>query len=290
MNDPWLDMAQDPSCLMYVNPDGWYSPLRQGVVWPGSPRNFATEPATDGREFLRRMQGAGTSDKITFEIDFENTVNNAAARIFYGTATSDPFGLRQDANGDITFFTAFAQPISQYIAYYVLTVYSAAANGGAFLVGRHAVRAEITGTNIKVSLDNVSRVNVTIVRKTPLYNTALDSNAGYIYDMRATVNDNLVWFYPSYLERIRLVTYTNVRDDRGRFEAANPSLGWSIKTGLPAGLTGTVLAKISGEVVTNSVKWNRTTATFTGLAADTLEWLLVCNATLSAGQIAYLSN
>lgn len=285
-----FDAALDPSVFACLTPLGWHSPLRPGVIEPGSPRNFATEPATDGREFLRRMQGAGTSDKITFEIDFENTVNNAAARIFYGTATSDPFGLRQEANGNITFFTAFAWPVSQSNEYYVLTVYSAAANGGAFLVGRHAVRAEITGTNIQVFLDNVRLANVTILRKTPLYNTALDSNAGYVYGMRATVNDNLVWFYPSYLEGIRLVTYTNVRDDRGRFEAANPSLGWSIKTGLPAGLTGTVLAKINGAVVTNSAKWNRTTATFTGLAADTLEWLLVCNATLSAGQIAYLSN
>jgi hypothetical protein len=95
---------------------------------------------------------------------------------------------------------------------------------------------------------------------------------------------------PSYPELLGLVTYTNVRADRGYFEAANPSLGWSIKTGLPAGVAGTVLAKINWAVVTNSAKWNRTTATFTGLAADTLEWLIVCNEMLTAGQIAYLSN
>lgn len=94
----------------------------------------------------------------------------------------------------------------------------------------------------------------------------------------------------NYIERIGLVAYTNVAVVAGRFSAANQALGWSIKTALPAGLTGTVLAKINGVVVTNSEKWSRTTATFTGLGADTMEWLMVRTDTMAAGQIAYLSN
>lgn len=91
---------------------------------------------------------------------------------------------------------------------------------------------------------------------------------------------------PSYPERSGLVELINARCDRGVFEAANPSLGWSIKTAVPAGLTGTVLAKINGVIVTNPAQWNRATSTFTGAGTDILDWAMVFSETLAADRIA----
>lgn len=90
-------------------------------------------------------------------------------------------------------------------------------------------------------------------------------------------------------ERLGLIVLTNVRVDSGRFEAANPSLSWSIKTAVPSGLTGTVLAQVNGVVVTNPAQWNRSTVTFTGAGTDTMDWLMVFYDTLTAEQIAYLN-
>ena len=44
LTDPRLRAAQDDSCLLYLTPLGWDSPLRQGTVWPpggGSGTDYA---------------------------------------------------------------------------------------------------------------------------------------------------------------------------------------------------------------------------------------------------------
>ena len=86
-------------------------------------------------------------------------------------------------------------------------------------------------------------------------------------------------------EALGLLKKYNIRTDRGYFEAANPALGWSIKTALPAGITGTVLAKINGQCVVNPTQWSVSAATLTGAATDKLDWLVIFNRVLTQEQI-----
>lgn len=286
--NPLIKLSRNRSCLIFLNSRGVWSPLRQGGVWPQSPRNFATEPVVGGwRDLLRKTQEAGTPNNITFTITFENTVNNDATRILYGSAPSDPFGIRQESNGNITAFTAYAAPVSHSTEYYPVIVYAASAHGGAFLTGRHTVKVELIGTTLRVYLDDVGIHYASLVdRITPKYTTGTDSAAGYLYDVEISSDDEIWWNYPSWLEEKRIVTYTNVLNAGTHWEAANTALGWLIKTAVPVNSAGTVLAKINGTVVANSSKWSRSTSTFAGLAADKLEWITVFDEELSAELIA----
>jgi len=281
--------ALDPSCLMCLTPNGWWSLLRQGVVWPGSPRNFATEPAI-WRNFMKIMQGIVSPENISFEITFENTINNAAAPIFHGSAASDPFGVYQYSDGTIRMFSAFAAAQGSTNTYIGAIIYNPAEHGGAFLTGEHTVRFSITGTSGVIIMDDVTIVTFTeITRYTPPVTALVGSSAGFIYRLHVIANETVAWNYPSIPERLRLITTDgNVIAGDQYFEAADTSRIWTIKTALPAGIAGTVLAKINGEYIINPAQWNRTTATFTGASTDTLSELLVFNQTLAYGQIAYL--
>ena len=82
-----------------------------------------------------------------------------------------------------------------------------------------------------------------------------------------------------------LLVFTNVRTDRGVFEAANTSLGWSIKTQL-TGTVGTVIECRTTGIYVNSGKFNATTGIYTGLATDQLIYLLAFDYVLTAAEIA----
>lgn len=297
-----MDAALDPSCLLCLTPGGLWSPLRQGVVWAGSPRNFAAEPAT-----WYDLMWSGLSFDPSHDYEFTFTFTLAAASLptttdrylmDYGSPVTAIFGAFYANGGGISCccglfkssLSGQAETAGEAITLIPNTV------GVPLAAGAHSIRVYAVGNSLYAKLDDGDfiyakstsrRSDLSILTKAP----ATSHNGGVAAIVIRDLTDQSVrWSYPSLPERLRLVTYTNVRVDRGYFEAANPALGWSIKTALPAGLAGTVLAKINGVVVIDSAKWNRTTATFTGQAADTLEWLLVCNATLSAGQIAYLGN
>ena len=283
-----MEAALDPSCLLCVTPQGWWSPIRQGVVWPGAPRNFATEPAT-WYDLGVQQQDIGGADDASFLLDFYWTASAPAdKRVLYNAPLGSRFSVFAYADGRVNVFTNLVG--TQFISYVSLTVVG---TGSGLSVGRHRIFARVVGTTFYAKLDKGAELSTTGIRSNVTSFTAPITEAPMtIYEAweRNDFTSKKVWSYSSYAERLRLVTYANARTDRGRFEAANVSLGWSIKTAAPTGLTGTVLAKINGAVVTNPAKWNRTTATFTGLAADTLEWLMVRSDTMTAGQIAYLSN
>lgn len=208
---------------------------RNTVKISNIPRNFATEPVTAGwRDLLKKMQEAGTPNNITFTITFENTVTNGAVRILYGSAYSDPFGIRQESNGNITVFTAYAAPVSHSTEYYPFTVYTASAHSGAFLTGRHTVKVEIIGTTLRFYLDDVSVAYAPLVdRITPLYNTGVDSAAGYLYDIQISSDDEILWYYPaSESERLRLITKDNIKITDGFFNVADSTAKANIKSKL----------------------------------------------------------
>lgn len=264
-----IQAALDPSCLLCLTPQGWWSPLRQGVIWPGSPRNFATEPAV-WRDLLAKW---ATLTNYTVEIDFE---------------------IFSFASGDSIFRTNLASGLALYInsnlrlQYMMGLLYTdVAISAGDRIISKF----QVSGTQVR------EYHNGTLVKEGAYASNiipAVPTSSANIRIHRIRLSDDdsgkQIWSYPSESERLRLITYNNVLNIGAHFEAANKSLGWSIKTGLPAGITGTVLAKTNGAVTTNSTKWNRSTSTFTGLATDTLEWLLVFNAMLTDEQIAYLSN
>lgn len=288
MRDPLLDFAQsDPSVVACLTPGGWWSPLRQGVVWPGAPRNFSAEPAK-WYNFVRFAASVPTTDDFLFRMRF--TVQQSMLGTTWYLFAGDVCSLMVNYQNSVYWYCSMGV-MSGYsnitlIASSLITVageYEITARITGSAVTLEGVRYNADGT-VAITKTATGTITSRLVASGSYTQSSFNGTISSIEMKNVTTGSRLV--YPSYIEKLRLVTYTNVRTDRARFEAANSSLGWSIKTALPAGITGTVLAKISGAVVTDSTKWNRTTATFTGLAADTLDWLLVCNATLTADKIA----
>lgn len=297
-----MNAALDPSCLLCLTPGGWCSPLRQGVVWPGNPRNFATEPAT-----WYDLMRSGLSFDPSHDYEFTFTFTLAAAALpggtgrylmDYGSPVTAIFGAFYANNGGVSCACGLfksslagqAETAGEAITLIPNTV------GVPLAAGEHSIRVYAVGNSLYAKLDGGDfvyatstsrRSDLSILTKAPVTSHNGGVNAIVIRDLTA---QTVRWSYPSPPEQLRLVTYVNVLIMPGYFGAANPALGWSIKTALPAGITGTVLAKINGAVEINPPQWNRTTATFTAAASATLDWLMVHNATLTAGQIAYLGN
>jgi len=109
---------------------------------------------------------------------------------------------------------------------------------------------------------------------------------GTVISMQYTGATSGKWRYPSIPEHYRLLTLNNVRTDRGVFEAANHSLGWSIQTAL-TGVNGTVLANINGNTVSNPSQFNKTTGLFAGASTDVLYWLLAFSDTWDSEKISF---
>jgi len=252
-------------------------------------RNFAIKSAT-WRDCHYLSTKIDASHDFRFETDYQNVYSEIAARVFYSTAGRCLFGIYKYATNQVAAFVGLAKNSPESPNNYI--VFQLKPASGIVDVVRHKVRIDIIGNVVRGYLDDTLITTINdIYRITPVDLLPPVSAAGNIYNISITDlnSSNKIWTYPSISERLRLVTYTNVRTDRNCFEAADSALGWSIKTALPAGIAGTVLAKINGVVVANPTNWNRTTATFTGLATDKLEWLSVFTETLSENKIMYLN-
>ena len=248
-------------------------------------RNFATEVAT-WSNLGALQQRIGNADDASFFIDFEwLSVTQSNQRILYITAASGRFSVYNYSDGRVIIYTNLLGG-SSYVAITLLDT------GDGLPPGRHTISARVSGTVFYAKLDDNAELLTSGSRLTsPSFSNPVSDAEMYIYgawERNDTANE-IVWSYPSMPEHLRLVIYTNVRTDRGVFEAAASALGWSIKTALPAGIAGTVLAKINGAVVTDPPQWDRTTSTFTGLSTDKLEWLSVFTETLSENKIMYLN-
>ncbi len=258
--------------------------------WPSPvPENFAEKAKAfyDCQAVVR--EALDPTHDYSFLIDFKLDEAKTSGNVFSISLSDAPFALIFQSNNQIDFFTNLLKPnggsdsFTSIYAYYQSDVK---------LQGRHQIECKIEANMLSSYLDGVLVAQKTSnLERTGTVAVGLPNcNSGYVYKIQITdLTDNqVVWSYPSEAERVRLITKTNVRTDRGAFEAANPALGWSIKTALPAGLAGTVLAKINGEYIVNPAQWNRTTATFTGAATDTLSELAVFEQTLTYEQITYL--
>ena len=93
-----------------------------------------------------------------------------------------------------------------------------------------------------------------------------------------------MWHYPTRAERDGLLTYANVRTDRGVFEAATAAT-WSVKTQL-RNVAGTVLAQTAAGVVADPAAFDKTTGVYTGSVADKLLGILAFDRVLTAAEIA----
>lgn len=249
MRDVIRDAMTRPDCILGVVPDGggmWLSPLR-----PDTNRDFSAQSYT-WDSFNAIQNTVDFSHDFTFEIEFECTVQTEA-RIFYISSTGSLFGLYQFSSGFAIFTTCLLGNTDTGTKYTEFTINQA----DTYLTGRHVAKMIVEGNTATAYLDNVviGAANAEYInRVTPSNLSAPTSKCGYIYFMRLTddTTGETIWQasrddlfetnnpWPSATpdetpglseaERVRLLTKTNVRTDRGVFEAADTSKRWNVKT------------------------------------------------------------
>lgn len=236
MRDPITDAAQDPSCLLCLTPDrggSWWSRLRPDGPWPSSvPENFA-ENAKAFYDCQAVVQEAlDPTHDYSFLIEADRVSERTENSLFYAGTDKLPFGVYYHADHTIKFFSNLLRnegdPSGTYAS---LNFYT----GTDWLPGRHAFEARIEGNAITTYVDGVQCATSNKFARTGTAAVGLPNcNSGYVYKIQITdLTDNqVVWSYPSEAERVRLITKTNVRTDRGAFEAADSSVRWNAKTPL----------------------------------------------------------
>lgn len=238
MNDMIINAAQDPSCILAVTPDrggSWWAALRPGgnYPWPSStPRNFADEPTAfyDCQSIC--SEKIDPSHDYRFLFDSEIVSDKIECSMFYAGAAGFPFGIYCHPTNQINCFTNLfrvsSSPSSQYTN---TSVY----NGESRLQGRHVIEMEIAGNSLKTYLDGVLINRPSGFVRTGVATCDLPQcNSGYVYKIQIEdlTTGRTVWSYPSEAERVRLLTKTNVRTDRGVFEAADNEQKAYVQTAL----------------------------------------------------------
>ena len=172
--------------------------------WPSPvPRNFAEEPEA-WTDAMTAANGLG-EDNWAFEIKL-NLKSQITGAVFNNLAGS-PLKLYDDlvSSGEASFF----------LRNYVDT---------AAWTGRHSIRLEVAGGNASLYLDSefkaAKATGLTSVQFEQASTTSADVEIEAVEFVNLTTG-RTVWSYPSEAERVRLITKTNVRTDRGAFEAAD---------------------------------------------------------------------
>ena len=216
-----MQAALDPSCLLCLTPGGWWSPLRQGVVWPGSPRNFATEPAT-WDALVKALAGCGTDD-LSFEYEYFLDGSQGGKAIVHGTAFN---GYLNSVGSSIAHSTSFVAPPLFYDGVPTFSAWTAvkyARQGGvAYLYINDALVASRTG---------VANVDIASLAASSSSNLAGFIRGIQVVNLSTEIQ---VFSYPSESERLRLITNTNVLNTGTHWEAADMSKRWSVTTQLRA--------------------------------------------------------
>ena len=244
MNDMIIKAAQDPSCILAVTPDrggSWWAALRPGgnYPWPSPvPRNFAEEPET-WYDFQNMQLAADWTHDYTFECTFMlHTRDNPAPVLYVTDGQSQMFGVYQYRDNTIGLFTTLCRSTAsagKYLAYIIT-----AENATIFWESYHTIKIVVNGNSTSFYIDNeLIRTFSSGYERTPkvdLNLAAPTTKTGYIGNcfIRDDTAGRIVWSYPSEAERVRLLTKTNVRTDRGVFEAADTSKRWSVTTQLRA--------------------------------------------------------
>ena len=219
--DVW--QAAHSNLYTLLPPPPWPSPV---------PENFA-ENAKAFYDCQAVVQEAlDPTHDYSFLIEADRVSERTENSLFYAGTDKLPFGVYYHADHTIKFFSNLLRnegdPSGTYAS---LNFYT----GTDWLPGRHAFEARIEGNAITTYVDGVQYATSNKFARTGTAAVGLPNcNSGYVYKIQITdLTDNqVVWSYPSEAERVRLITKTNVRTDRGAFEAADETQPARVDTAL----------------------------------------------------------
>ena len=201
--------------------------------WPSPvPENFAENAKAfyDCQAVVR--EALDPTHDYSFLIEAEIVRENPECSMFYAGGDKFPFGVYVYSDHTIRVFSNLLRAASDTSSTYVTVV---AYSGDTRLQGRHAIELSIEGDTMRVFLDGSEIVHRYKTVRTGTATVGLPNcNSGYVYRIQITdLTDNqVVWSYPSEAERVRLITKTNVRTDRGAFEAADETQPARVDTAL----------------------------------------------------------
>ena len=168
----------------------------------------------------------------SFLIEAEIVKENQDCSMFYAGVAGFLFGIYCYRDNTVRVFSNLLRPaINTSSTYVTAIVYS----GDTLLQGRHTIELRVEGIAMHVFLDGNEITHSYTFARTGLAAVGLPQcNSGYVYKIQITdLTDNqVVWSYPSEAERVRLITKTNVRTDRGAFEAADETRPARVDTAL----------------------------------------------------------
>ena len=167
-----------------------------------------------------------------FLLDFEITKDSGESSVFYAGATNFPFGVYVYSDHTIRVFSNLLRAASNPTAEHTGSI---AYSGDTRLQGRHIIELNIEGDAMRTFLNGSEVAYTSNTVRTGTVAVGLPNcNSGYVYKIQITdLTDNqVVWSYPSEAERVRLITKTNVRTDRGAFEAADETQPARVDTAL----------------------------------------------------------
>lgn len=198
--------------------------------WPSPvPRNFAEEPMTwrdekttapsigedDCEFFIRyRLDGYPEGSAIS-QIFYHNSQNGSINIAFAGDGTGGNYSVIR-----LTDVGAFMIPLDRIRQ-----------------LGEHTIRIQRVGLFVTVEFDGeVVATSSAGTKKIAVYSTTapVSDFDGVIFETywKSLTTGRTVWSYPSEAERVRLITKTNVRTDRGAFEAADETQPARVDTAL----------------------------------------------------------
>ena len=198
--------------------------------WPSPvPRNFAEEPMTwrdekttapsigedDCEFFIRyRLDGYPEGSAIS-QIFYHNSQNGSINIAFAGDGTGGNYSVIR-----LTDVGAFMIPLDRIRQ-----------------LGEHTIRIQRVGLFVTVEFDGeVVATSSAGTKKIAVYSTTapVSDFDGVIFETywKSLTTGRTVWSYPSDAERVRLITKTNVRTDRGAFEAADETRPARVDTAL----------------------------------------------------------
>lgn len=187
--------------------------------WPSPvPRNFAEEPEAwrdeettapsigedDCEFFIRyRLDGYPEGSAIS-QIFYHNSQNGSINIAFAGDGTGGNYSVIR-----LTDVGAFMIPLDRIRQ-----------------LGEHTIRIQRVGLFVTVEFDGeVVATSSAGTKKIAVYSTTapVSDFDGVIFETywKSLTSGRTVWSYPSEAERVRLITKTNVRTNRGAFEAAD---------------------------------------------------------------------
>ena len=202
--------------------------------WPSPvPENFA-ENAKAFYDCQAVVQEAlDPTHDYSFLIDFKLDEAKTSGNVFYAIPSDAPFALILQSNNQIDFFTNLLKPNGDSNSFASIYAYY---QSDVKLQGRHQIECKIEDNMLSSYLDGVLVAQKTSnIERTGTATVGLPNcNSGYVYKIQITdLTDNqVVWSYPSEAERVRLITKTNVRTDRGAFEAADETQSARVDTAL----------------------------------------------------------